>query len=308
MDEFSHVVRFQIPMKNKTSAAFTLIELLVVIAIIAVLAALAVPALTNALTRGQMTGTMNNARQLYLAGFQMATDGATNSDPNYSWPGGDPSVTTLQDYCSKLVENDYLKAGDLQKVLNAPGTTLQVTPPSGANGTIGMTGTSALKVYRIRESDASNTIFAVSANYTYNQALPASAVPYGDKGFVVMRKGGDASIFRKNQATQTNTGGDLQKFQNAIGVLTVEPPAHRTAHDGVRQHGADRSDRQLTRHSFSSPQTGSSNWSAGSSISLRFVCSYWGETSAHGRRRTVMRSPTRSRAARVHTLSRMLQR
>src|SRR5690348_12841524 len=73
------------PMK-KTSA-FTLIELLVVISIIAVLAGLAVPALTNALTKGQMTGTMNNARQLYLAGFQMANDGSANSDPSLAWPG-----------------------------------------------------------------------------------------------------------------------------------------------------------------------------------------------------------------------------
>ena len=66
---------------------FTLIELLVVIAIIATIAAFAVPALTSALTRGQMTGTMNNARQLYLAGYQMALDGSTNSDANLAWPG-----------------------------------------------------------------------------------------------------------------------------------------------------------------------------------------------------------------------------
>ena len=56
-------------MKIKTKkffSAFTLIELLVVIAIIAILAALAVPALTSALKKAQMTGTMNNAHQLYL--------------------------------------------------------------------------------------------------------------------------------------------------------------------------------------------------------------------------------------------------
>ena len=34
-----------------------------------------------------MTGTMNNARQLYLAGYQMALDGGTNSDGNRAWPG-----------------------------------------------------------------------------------------------------------------------------------------------------------------------------------------------------------------------------
>ena len=72
---------------NKTSSAFTLIELLVVIAIIAILAALAVPALTSALAKAQMTGTMNNARQLYLAQFQMANDGAATGDATLAWPG-----------------------------------------------------------------------------------------------------------------------------------------------------------------------------------------------------------------------------
>ena len=49
-------------MKTKLPAGFTLIEMLVVIAIIATIAAFAVPALTSAMAKGQMTGTMNNAR------------------------------------------------------------------------------------------------------------------------------------------------------------------------------------------------------------------------------------------------------
>jgi prepilin-type N-terminal cleavage/methylation domain len=72
-----------LPKQRERIGAFTLIELLVVIAIIAILAALAVPALTSALNKAQMTGTMNNAHQLYLAQFSMSNDatatGATNS-------------------------------------------------------------------------------------------------------------------------------------------------------------------------------------------------------------------------------------
>jgi prepilin-type N-terminal cleavage/methylation domain-containing protein len=207
-------------MKQKTSAAFTLIELLVVISIIAILAALAVPALTQALTKGQMTGTMNNARQLYLASFQMATDGAANSDPNYSWPGDDAAITSLQEFCSKLVSNDYLKAGDLQKILNAPGANCVVTSAAGANGTtVTLKGSSALKVLKVKEVDPSNSIFSESANYVYNTAPLATAVPYGDKGFVVIRKGGDASIFRRNQATKSGWSNDDKKFQAAIGRI-----------------------------------------------------------------------------------------
>jgi prepilin-type N-terminal cleavage/methylation domain-containing protein len=216
-------------MKRTSSPAFTLIEMLVVIAIIAVLAAFAVPALTQALTRGQLTGTMNNARQLYLASFQMATDGATNSDPNLSWPGDDPTITTLQAYCEKLVRNDYLKGGDLQKILNAPGSNCNVTVSTDTPPSVTLAGTSALKVYRVTSTDASNTIFAVTANYTYNTALPPATAPYGDKGFVVMRKGGDGSVLRKNQATQANTGDDLAKFQNATGILTTNASAETPA-------------------------------------------------------------------------------
>ena len=201
-------------MKQKPSAAFTLIELLVVISIIAILAALAVPALTQALTKGQMTGTMNNARQLYLAGFQMATDGATNSNPEFSWPGDDPDVKSLADYCDKLVKNDYLKHGDLQKILNAPGANCTVS----ASGDVTLAGKSGIKVYPVQEVDGSNTIFSATANYEYNTALDPKVAPYGDKGFVIIRKGGDASVYRKNEATDAGWGSK-DKFEQAIGKL-----------------------------------------------------------------------------------------
>ena len=78
---------------KKYFSAFTLIELLVVIAIIAILAALAVPALTSALAKAQQTGTMNNARQLYLAQFQMSNDGAATGDTTSAWPGDLPAAS-----------------------------------------------------------------------------------------------------------------------------------------------------------------------------------------------------------------------
>ena len=229
-------------MTKPNSRGFTLIELLVVISIIAILAALAVPAITNALTKGQLTGTMNNARQLYLAGFQMATDGAANSDPNYSWPGDDPTIregASLQAYCEKLVQNDYLKAGDLQKMLSAPGATLTAATSGSDPVTLALTGASALKVYKVRDVDASNTIFATTSNYVYNATPAATAAPYGDKGFVVIRKGGDAATFRKNQSAQANYGNDPGKFQSAVGKLPGDRDGTITGEDGkVLKHPA----------------------------------------------------------------------
>jgi prepilin-type N-terminal cleavage/methylation domain-containing protein len=217
-------------MTRKASAAFTLIEMLVVISIIVVLASFAVPAVISGLTKGQMVGTLNNARQMYLAGQQMALDGATNSDPNFGWPGdlnsataGAPAgtkISTLDEYCNRLVQNDYLKAGDLQKILSAPGITCTVT--GNADGTVTLAGRPSLKVYKIQEVDPSNAIFAVTNNYTYDTALVSTDAPYGDKGFIVMRKGGDASTYKKNQATAANYGNDPRKFESAIGKLPAQ--------------------------------------------------------------------------------------
>jgi len=229
-------------MTRKASAAFTLIEMLVVISIIVVLASFAVPAVISGLTKGQMVGTLNNARQLFLAGQQMALDGATNSDPNFGWPGdlaaaaaaggaaGGGKITTLLEYCNRLVQNDYLKSGDLQKILNAPGTSCNVT--GEADGSVTIVGRPSLKVYKVQEVDASNTIFAVTNNYTYDTVLDNKLAPYGDKGFIVMRKGGDASTYKKNQATATNYGGDAKKFESAIGKLPGQADGTAAAGDG----------------------------------------------------------------------------
>ncbi len=156
----------------------------------------------------------------------MALDGATNSDSNYAWPGDyTPKLTSLQEYCSKMVTNGYLNQGDLQKLLTAPGANCTVNATTDGNGvaTVILTGKSGLKVYKIVETDSSNTLFAVTSNYTYNAALKTTDAPYGDKGFVVMHKGGDAGILRKNQATSGNFGADqngVNKFQSTVGKMS----------------------------------------------------------------------------------------
>jgi prepilin-type N-terminal cleavage/methylation domain-containing protein len=222
-------------MKTKQRSAFTLIEMLVVIAIIATIAAFAVPALTSALSKGQMTGTMNNARQLYLAGYQMALDGASNSDGNRAWPGDYASgVTTLQQYVEKLVQNDYLKGGDLGKILTAPGASCSATTSGTPPPSVALAGTPGVKVYKVKDADPSNTIFSASANYTYNTALTNATSPYGDKGFIVVHKGGDGVVLRKNNASVTDYGNDGQKFQAAVGMLTGDSEGSPSSGDNSK--------------------------------------------------------------------------
>jgi len=220
---------------KKITSAFTLIELLVVIAIIAILAALAVPALTSALKKAQMSGTMNNARQLYLAQFQMSNDGAATGDASSAWPGdlitsGQLAAgnlgSDLNSYINKfLLAKGYLKAGDLLKLLNAPGTALTANIVAGTPDTIVLnTGIASMKVYPVSDAAPANAIFAVSHNYDYDTTLAtaASQIPYGTNGFIVVHKGGDAALFKEGQATPGGWGGNASAFQNAIGIKCIE--------------------------------------------------------------------------------------
>ena len=223
-------------MKIKTKkfwSAFTLIELLVVIAIIAILAALAVPALTSALAKAQLTGTMNNERQVYLAQFSMANDGAATGDPLLAWPGDLAAVPAdLQTYINNVITPGYLKGGDITKLFSAPSANLTLTVAAGPPDTVTFTGgTAAVKVFKIKDVDPSNTLFISTRNYVYNTAIVATAVPYGLRGFSVIHKGGDAAVFKSGQAQAGYWGGCTQ-FQSSVGLMTGDTPGACTAETG----------------------------------------------------------------------------
>jgi len=185
-------------MKNLTRSlrAFTLIELLVVISIIAILAALALPAITGALAKGQISQALSNSRQIYTASFAMAMDSISTGDTNIGWPydmGG-----TWDAWASQLINGKYLTQVDFNKMLSAPG----MNRPKDTDVT--ETTPSALAIYNVSDTNTPTTIFITTANYTSaGQQLDPNAKPFGDKGFVVLRKGGDAASYTKLQATNT---------------------------------------------------------------------------------------------------------
>jgi len=200
-------------MKNITRSlrAFTLIELLVVISIIAILAALAIPAVTGALTRGQMTGSLNNARQLYVATQTMAID-AFQTGEGAGWPGDNIIGSDWNAYLTQLTTGKYLTAADLRKICSAPG----VQQPAGDDS---LPTVSGLAVYAVTDSSASDDIFSSTANWTGPvDELDSKAVPFGDKGFVIFRKGGDGSVYRPAQANSSILG-DIEDMAQQIAPL-----------------------------------------------------------------------------------------
>jgi prepilin-type N-terminal cleavage/methylation domain-containing protein len=198
-----HVSSNPIPMKRISKFAFTLIELLVVISIIGILAALAIPAVAGALTKGQLTGTLNNARQLQLATFNLNLENEA-AGVDGVWPGTNGTNTVTFAIWRDNLTN-ILSESDLRKMFSAPRVTVQ--DPLAAT----MANT-AFNVYQAANLEDSGVIFITTRNWdasTPTTAPAATDTPYGDKGVVVMRKGGDGQVYQQRFITNTNTVGVL---------------------------------------------------------------------------------------------------
>ena len=110
-----------------------------------------------------------------------------------------------------------------------------VTPVAGPPESVTFdSGTSALKVYKIKDVDPSNTIFITSHNYVYATAIVGTAVPYGTRGFTVVHKGGDAAVFKSGQATVAYWG-NCNQFQSSVGQMTGLAAGDCTTGDGGNQ-------------------------------------------------------------------------
>jgi type II secretory pathway pseudopilin PulG len=191
-------------MNPRQNAAFTWVEALVCLAVIGILLALALPSGGHTMKRGEMTQSLSNMRQLHLATQQMALDGESSGDRALGWPGD--TGGTFSSWVTKLVP-EYLGTNDFCKLLSGPGV---VVPSGKLPSTM---RECAVRVYAVGTNSPETAVFLTSANFTNTPGggapLEKSAKPYGDKGFVVFRKGGDGAILLKTQVGKTNLIGSF---------------------------------------------------------------------------------------------------
>ena len=210
---------------------FTLIELLVVIAIIAILAAILTPAVTDALARGKMTGVMNNGRSLYLSLFAKETEdpvfqsGSPFPKSQAVAPGDKMTFQNSTDYFKWVLTNNIMKVD--YSFFSAPG----ITPYKGidpAQFTAANNAWCVVADVNDATPDAFPLFFTRSLNIintgekSLSTKMLPSVSPFGDKGVVVVAKGGSTVVLKKDIVDANfNPTGPTNNVLRPTGALEL---------------------------------------------------------------------------------------
>jgi prepilin-type N-terminal cleavage/methylation domain-containing protein len=212
----------------RLTRGFTLIELLVVISIIAILAAVLVPAVSDALTNGKMTGTLNNGKQIFTSAFARTLDGVVTPSASAAWPD---SVTYYSPGCGAYFTN--LVGSGAMRVDYSFFSASGIQVYKGTNGANFMKGSKQAgdcNAWNIAADLGDQNPDAVPFLWTKNLVMKANltesqpnndlisllkpvdgqnnTTPYGNKGVITVYKGGSAVKYKPDVLTSNfNTAG-----------------------------------------------------------------------------------------------------
>lgn len=164
-------------MKTK---AFTLIEMLSVLAIGVILLAVVLPIVQGAISTAQQAKMAQNLKQ--LQNIVLAYD----MEQGTGWPGTNSWETWMENMAKRYSE------GQLKEIASGPEVKVTQFPPEK----------SAIRVYSVRQYDPEDVVLASSYNWNASSpsALQRNAIPFSDRGFVVVYKDGSAKALKPEDA------------------------------------------------------------------------------------------------------------
>ncbi len=184
------------------STGFPIAQTVIAVVVVVILAALVWPYSCHSPDR--ILRPLSNARQIHQAWYRMVLDGAGNGDADLAYPGelaarADHPILTTGQFVEHLVAHQYLDRSFLVKLFSGP----DVPDYPGVGPFEGKY--SVYRVFKITRKDEDDAIFLATKNFHFGAALDPKA-PYGTKGCIVVRKGGDALSLSAGQAMNKNIG------------------------------------------------------------------------------------------------------
>ncbi len=184
-------------MKPTSLRAFSLIEILIGVVIVCALAAFYLSSSSTKVSITQPAQGIDavfHTRQIHLAIQAMNMDHATRGETSLLY---DPTLT-VEKLTNALVTGGYLSEPELRRALS-------VTDKNS-----GQTTENAWRFFALAESDPADTLFMATKNWQGIASTHLEGEPFGDKGFAVMRAGGDGAFLpasARNDAKAVGSGG-----------------------------------------------------------------------------------------------------